>query len=461
MTAVFSNRVWLKGCDGDDVVRPAVIHFEGQTIHAVDFATSAPKDTIDFGDDLITPAFVNAHTHLALNFLRGFDGLMASADANLVENLFFHLETNLNEEDVLLFAKLGAYESLLHGVGMVWDHYYHPHAVVQALGETGLSGVVAPTLQDIQGPGTGEMRGNLDFTLDGDLRRDLSTKNVFLALGPHATDTVSSSLWESIREASLANRLPIHAHLAQSFEEVERAHQRHQLSPFRYLESLGVLDADALFAHGIFVSQDELQALNAQKHTLAFCPYSQAVFAFPANLRQWQDANVSWCVATDCAASNDSMNPLKELRFIAASGSLRTTLSESQHDFFANGTLEDARALWQARQAPSWDQADLLDSIWQRPGKIHPDFRAGVIEVGALANLVVWSASHPTLWPDPSKSLLKCDPSGAIAAMWVGGREIGERGDFYRSVVDSDSYRDTCERANLARKKLFARSGLT
>eukprot|EP00971_Amphidinium_carterae_P302339 6007619-Amphidinium_carterae.1 len=36
---------------------------------------------------------------------------------------------------------------------LVWEHYYHGMALAEALSETGLAGVVCPTLQDLSGPG--------------------------------------------------------------------------------------------------------------------------------------------------------------------------------------------------------------------------------------------------------------------------------------------------------------------
>ena len=115
-------------------------------------ARAAGDEVTDHGDRLVSPAFVNAHTHLSLGMLRGFN-LAAAARGNMVEELFFAVESTLTAEDVRAFTRMGAYESLLNGVGLVWDHYYFGETVAEALAEVGLSGVVAPTLQDLSGPG--------------------------------------------------------------------------------------------------------------------------------------------------------------------------------------------------------------------------------------------------------------------------------------------------------------------
>ncbi|HVR29924.1 MAG TPA: hypothetical protein VMS86_10375, partial [Thermoanaerobaculia bacterium] len=54
----------------------------------------------DFGDRLLTPAFVNAHTHLALGFLRGA-APPAVLRGNMVRELYFRIERRLEPDDVL------------------------------------------------------------------------------------------------------------------------------------------------------------------------------------------------------------------------------------------------------------------------------------------------------------------------------------------------------------------------
>ena len=54
----------------------------------------------------------------------------------------------------------------------------------------------------------------------------LRDKGVVAALGPHATDTVSPQLWQTIAATAAAEQLPIHSHVAQSIEEFQRIRER-------------------------------------------------------------------------------------------------------------------------------------------------------------------------------------------------------------------------------------------
>lgn len=464
---VASRRVVLPAADGGLEVAPALLTIEGTLIREVQRldegtlpagtlpAGALPIGTMDFGERWLTPAFINAHTHLALGFLRGVGG---QSDAkNLVEDLFFHYESKIDEADVRAFARIGAYESLLHGVGLVWDHYYFAEAFAEALLDTGLAGVIAPTLQDLAGPGAG--CAERAFTATERIARSERHRRggVFAALGPHATDTVSGELMRRAAEFAGAEGLPLHVHCAQSVEELERVLDREGKSPVEYLEATGALDVppSTLLIHNLFVSEADLRRLDASRHALGFCPFSQLVFGFPAPVDRWSEAGIPWFVATDCAASNDSMSVQKELRFTGARAISPTSESADYQRFLATGRLADAQATWGGRMAArdaSRDDASpatLLSRVWSIPGRLHPSFVAGVIAPGALANIVVWDPDHPSTWPpaDPLRTLAMADTSAAIHAMFVAGRQVGQIGDFAASLVTSDDYREAADEA--------------
>ncbi|HEY6882279.1 MAG TPA: amidohydrolase family protein, partial [Polyangiales bacterium] len=337
------------------VIRPARIHVQGSRITRVEL-TQEPA-ALDFGDRLIAPAFVNAHTHLALAFLRG---IQAGTRRNLVEDLYFAFESRLTPADIRAFARMGAYESLLAGVGLVWDHYYAGSAVADALLDTGLCGVVAPTLQDLAGPDRDGAQLALASTLQLASSEHHRERGVFAALGPHATDTVSPALFRQIAELAEQHQLPVHLHVAQSYDELARVEQREGRSPLALLAREGVLARapSVVMAHGLFASIQDLQALDRERHTLVYCPSSQLQFGFPAPVPLWAELGVSWVVATDCASSNDSMSLQKELRLCYGAASAAIPSSLDYASFLESGDAVYARDVWQDRteRARAWSE---------------------------------------------------------------------------------------------------------
>jgi 5-methylthioadenosine/S-adenosylhomocysteine deaminase len=443
------------------VIKPARITVHGNLIERVDTAEGPVPEpgegtVVDLGNHLVTPAFVNAHTHLALAFLRGVQ--TARVRRNLVEDLFFAYESRLSPQDVRAFSRMGAYESLLAGVGFVWDHYYGGTAVADALVDTGLAGVVAPTLQDLAGPDREGAQQAIAATLQLASSETHRQAGVFAALGPHATDTVSPALFRQVAELAEQHQLPVHLHLAQSYDELARVEAREGRSPLALLAREGVLTRAprVVMAHALFASVQDLASLEADRHTLVYCPSSQMQFAFPAPVTLWSELGMSWVVATDCAASNDSMNLQKELRLCAGAASTGITSGLEYASFLASGDASHARETWQDRgeRLGTWAKEvtseRLLQRVFAAPGKLHPSVECGTIARGALASLVVWNTDHPAFWPghDLLRALCMADTTPAIHALMVAGKWIGEAGHVCQSMLASDDYREAHREAS-------------
>jgi 5-methylthioadenosine/S-adenosylhomocysteine deaminase len=459
MGFVIRSRRVLFEEQGKLVIRPALIHVTGaqitqiQKLDSEDYERSARPNlprVIDLADHLLTPAFVNAHTHLALAFLRGVG--TESPHPNMVEDLFFKHESKLTPEDVRAFSRMGAYESLVSGVGFVWDHYYGHAAVAEAMSEVGLAGVVAPTLQDLSGPGKHDWIAALESTFAIAENAQFAERGVYAALGPHATDTVSPALMRRIAEEAERRNLPVHLHVAQSVEELERVREREGTTPMGYLKRTGLLERapSVVMAHNLFSSAGDLAMLDSSKHTLVHCPSSQLEFGFPGPAHLWSAAGASWVVATDCAASNDSMGVQKELRMTRGAATASITGQAAYERFFAGGDLAEARETARLRKerrdefAPHVTSEALLRRVFTIAGRLHPAVRTGVIAEGALASFVAWNTDHPAFWPevDLLRGLAMGDTSSAIHAMFVAGRRIGRIGDVSRNVMESDDYRE-------------------
>ncbi len=458
---VFSSRVLLGGA-----FVPAALSLEGGLIVGVEPIDAAPAGALDFGDHLVTPALVNAHTHLPMAAFRGLSDAAAMA-GNVVEDLFFRLEQHLTAEDVRAFTRVGAYESLLAGVGTVWEHYYHGAALAAGLRDVGLGGVVAPTLQDLDGPGRDACEAQLEATLALDADAALAAAGVVAALGPHATDTVSDDLWRRVARLAADRALPVHAHVAQSIEEVERSFARHGRSPVARLAHVDVLDAAPamLLVHALFCGDADRALLDPARHVLGFCPSSQMQYAFPADVTAWRAAGLRVALGTDCAASNDGMSVQGELKLLAGAVAWSTTFGPAAARLARGGSLDDARRV-QAhrarRHADAWTPAALLDAVWAAPGGLHPRHRVGILEAGARADLAVWDADHPALWPaaDPLRALALAHAPPALHAMVLGGRVVGTPGDLAGSVRRSEAYAAALDEARGRRHHLLRRAGL-
>jgi 5-methylthioadenosine/S-adenosylhomocysteine deaminase len=474
--SLFADRCILGGIDQPLRITSARLDLAGTRIAAItemarDALVAQPPEraVLDLGDRLVAPAFVNGHTHLAMSAFRGLQGV-SSLTGNVIEDLYFALESGLSPSDVLAFSRMGAYESLLSGVGTVFDHYYHGQACAEALAEVGLTGVVAPTLQDLAGPGAAQFDAQLSATTTIDESSRLAARGVFAALGPHATDTVSVELWRRAVALGEQRNLPLHAHVAQSFDELTRCHERHGTTPIEWLAREGLLSTTvrSLLVHVIYATRDDLSQLSPDHHTLGFCPFSQVEFCFPAKVGDWHEAGLRWLIGTDCAPSNDSMDVQKELRLASGLHAFEVTFSSAQALFHRRGGAGSAASLDGLRRATLKRSGDLrasgflLDHVWAVPGAWHPGLPCGALEPGRWANLLVLDPNHPALWPapDPLRALAMSHVAPAIESMIVAGRFIGEPGHFQESVRSAVEYREARREADARLQAHRKRLGL-
>lgn len=433
---IFSERVLLP----DFSIHPCIISIQNGNIDNVTPATRKMfeqwKDTVselvveDLGNALVTPAFVNAHTHLCMLAFRGIGGL-ASLEGNVVKDLYFQLERNLEPEDVRAFTRLGATEALLSGTGFVWEHYYFGDMLVEALQDVGLNGAVASTLQDIDGPGKHRTEDAWAETYHLLNNTQAAQQGIVPVLGPHATDTVSDELWRKIAEVADEEQLPIHSHLAQALDEVEWSWETHGMSPLGRMQKLGLTDlkVNKLWVHALFVGDSELDLLDPTVDRLGHCPSAQMQFGFPAHTNAWRNRGFDVLLGTDSPSCNDSINIQAELRFFSAADSYAITMGEPLRKFRSDPTLKRARSVQDERQiifdmrAPFVAPSTLLSALWNNAADVHPSAPIGMIEENRWANLVVWDTEHPCFWPnkDPLQALTMGNATPAIQRIMTKG----------------------------------------
>ena len=473
---LFSERVLLP----DFSIHPCIISVHNGNIENV---TPATRDMFnqwrrtvselvveDLGNALVTPAFVNAHTHLCMLAFRGIGGL-ASLEGNVVKDLYFRLERSLNPEDVRAFTRLGAVEALLSGTGFVWEHYYFGNMLTEALQDVGLSGAIASTLQDIDGPGKDRTEYAWTETYDLLNNSTAAQNGIVPVLGPHATDTVSDDLWRKIATVADEENLPIHSHLAQALDEVEWSWETHGLSPLGRMHKLGLTDlrVNKLWVHALYVGDEELNLLNPAFDRLGHCPSAQMQFGFPAYTNAWRNRGFDVLLGTDSPSCNDSINVQAELRFFSAADSYAVTMGETLLKFRKDPTLKRARSVKDERQiifdlrAPFIDPSTLLSAIWNDAADLHPKAPVGMIEENRWANLVVWDTDHPCFWPntDPLQALTMANVTPAIKRIMTKGEwRFDGRGYLASRVASSPMVTEWRKEATQRLHSLWNRASL-
>lgn len=413
-------------------IADGVVILEGERIAYAGPAAGAPAPAP--GDDVsslpgrvIVPGFVNAHTHLAMQLLRG-----VADDVRLrpwLEEHIWPIEERMDEDDILAGTRLALLEAVACGVTCVNDMYAAMDRVAEAVLDSGIRGVIAQGLIGIADPDRHklEIGVHLFESLHG-----AGGGRIQVALGPHAPYTCPPDYLREVAQRAAALGASVHIHLAETREErTELASQG--TTPARVLLDAGLADQHVIAAHTVFPAEEDYALLGRMRLGVAHCPISNLKlgcgFAPIARLRS---QGVAVGLGSDGAASANTLDPFLSMKAAA---------------WIAKGLSEDAAAL---------GAREVLRIATQEGAMALGLQDLGELREGYLADLVVVDLRSLLLQPvfDPASALVYSATSQQVERVYASGRLIYREGRHL--LVDAQDVLKTAQ----GRARSLARRGL-
>ncbi len=281
------------------------ILIEGSEIKKIDDEINISADEIiDVKESkAILPGFVNAHTHVAMTLLRGY-----ADDLPLTEWLFdkiFPAEAKINNEDIYWGTKLALIEMIKSGTTFINEMYLFRglEGSARAIEEMGMRAVLGICLDD----SNFEQVKNFEIPSKTDL--------IDYCIAPHAIYTTGEEALRWAKSFSDKNDLLIHMHLSETQKEVSDSIEKYGKRPVEYLDSLDFLNDKCVFAHSIWLNNEELEILKENNCSLVYNPcsnmkLSSGVFRFDDIKKK----GINICLGTDGAASNNNLDMFDEMK---------------------------------------------------------------------------------------------------------------------------------------------------
>lgn len=353
-------------------------------------------EIIECENYFVTPGFVNLHSHVPMNILKGL-----AEDVNINDwfnKEIFPYESKLTPMDVYYGALLGISEMIDNGVTSFADHYFFADKICDAVIESGIRGDIAPTIFGLS--------DNFEEALEDavsliEKRRNESTR-LNLRMGPHAPYTCPNEKLKKIVQRAKELNVGIHIHLSETSGQVEESLKSYGKTPFEILKETGGFDIPVIIAHGLWISNEDLKYIN-NKTYFAACPKTYMKLGMGhGNL--WNNCDkLQLCIGTDGAASSNTLNPLEQLRLFALIGK-------------AEGNSESFR----------------LKNMWAMLMRGHKalNFNTGDIKEGYDADLLIWDLNMPNTYPiyNPLASIIYSSESKNILHSIVEGRFVKKDG---------------------------------
>ncbi|HUK64864.1 MAG TPA: amidohydrolase family protein, partial [Dongiaceae bacterium] len=294
---------------GDLLVRDGAIAAVGAAVPAAIAALPgrSADDSIDATGGFVLPGFVHAHLHLCQTLFRG---LAEQSDLlHWLRERIWPLEAAHTESSIAASARLGACELIAGGVTCLNDmgtvHLTEVTAAV--LEESGLRAVVGKALMDQGERVPPRLLESPRHAIDDALALakrfgGAAAGRIRVSLAPRFILSCSEGLWRDVAEASRAQGLVIHTHIAESPTESREVEQAVRHTAARYFAAHGVLSERFVGAHGVWLEADELAALRRANAALVHCPGSNLKLGSGwARVRSWRDAGVRCGLGSDGA----------------------------------------------------------------------------------------------------------------------------------------------------------------
>ncbi len=370
-------------------------------------------ERIALGTHVLIPGLVNAHTHAAMSLMRGL-----ADDLPLMRWLQEHIwpveAKHVSPRFVRDGTRLACAEMLRGGITCFSDMYFFPEAALEAALACGIRS--AHGLIVIEFP-SAYASDPADY-----LRKGLALRDRFgdeplasFTLAPHAPYTVSDPTFRQIATFAAELDLPVHIHVHETKDEIERSLAEHRVRPLERLGRLGLLGPNLIAVHAVHLQPDEIEALARHGASVVHCPSSNLKLASGfAPVQALAAAGVNVALGTDGAASNNRLDLFQETRTAA---------------LLAKAVAADAQAFpaHAALRAATLGGAHAL-GLGEKIGSIRP---------GKAADLVAVDLSGPALQPcyDPVSHLVYAAGREHVSDVWVAGQARLRGGELHANVV--------------------------
>lgn len=352
---------------------------DGGRIVSVEEGIPQPGD-VDYGDAVVLPGFVNAHTHLELTRMRGrvpFDGSFV----DWLRGIVILQMTEGGEQTVRAAVGEGLSQSAAVGVTTVVDigcgQWTAEAWRATTVNLVGLSEVIGmgPRRFDPHTRSIDQVIAGCSAMLDGS--HVVECSRLIYGISPHAPYSTAPDIYRRVIDYVRLRGLPIATHLAETREECEFLARgtgsfRELLeglglwdgsfsppgcSPVEYAERLGLLECRPILAHVNYVSDSDIELLARYGAGVAYCPRTHEFFQHePHQYRRMLERGVNVCLGTDSLASTGSLSILDELRFLRQMDS-----SLPSEVLLEMATIRGARAAGQERETGSIEAGKRAD----------------------------------------------------------------------------------------------------
>ncbi len=365
---------------------------------------SAAAEVVDAENCVIIPGLVDTHVHLAQALLRG----VVPDNVTLIpwlKNWVWRFLGVYDNEDAKASAALCILEMLKTGTTSFIEIHLHSrygfNGIAELVEKSGIRGVLSKTIMDMKGYATAENIFPPSLVEDGEacvrefkeMHRRWAGKadgRIDVWLGLRSAGAVSDSLFYEAAALAKEYDTGITNHVAEVREDLEYYSKAYGTGVSGFLEKFNMLGEKHVYAHCVWLNEEDMRKFAATGTTVAHCPSSNMKLGSgiaPVSDMLRYGVNVS--LGCDGGPSNDSYDMIREMKIAALLQKARTLdpSAISAWDVLEMATRNGARAMGKLSQLGSLEpnkKADIVIVSLKKPS---------VTPISNPLSLLVYSAS--------------------------------------------------------------------
>jgi len=260
---------------------------------------------------LAVPGFINTHAHVPMVLIRNL-----AEDVTPTEwfnDFIWPMESNLTEEDVYWGAQLGIAEMIENGVTCVADHYFYVDRIAEVVQQSGIRANLTWAVFGHEG------EEKVDQTIEFIQRwQGKADGRITTCLGPHAPYTTSPEFLRMCAEKAKKIDTGIHIHVSETAPQVELSLKEYGITPVKQLQETGVFEVPTILGHCLYPQEGDFDILAAANTGIAQAPKTYMKHGMGmAPIEKYLERSIPIGLATDGAASNNTLDIMEQMRLMA------------------------------------------------------------------------------------------------------------------------------------------------
>lgn len=401
---------------------------------------------IDCDGMAVLPGFINIHHHLYQSLFRGMKEVQDMPLFPWLEGLY-EFWKHIDSESVYYGAMVSLSELVRTGCTTTSDHHYiFPRKAnatlideeIKAARDIGIRFHATRGSMNLgrdEGglPPSSAIQSEEEILLDSERLIDkyhdyTELAMTRIALAPCSPFSVTKNLMWETKKLARKKSVMLHTHLCETVDEEMYCKARYDKTPVELMEELEWIGSDVWFAHGIYLSDREIKAI--QGAGIAHCPTSNMKLGSGiCKTSELIKAGIPVGIGVDGSASNDGSNMWEEVR--------RTYLLN--HLKYGNTGLSAYEVLKMATKGG----AEVLGRN-----------DIGRLEVNKAADMIAIDLKDIsfTVCEDPIVAIVCCGNSSFVKYTIINGEIVFEDG-----VILTMNYDNTIDKANSLSKDIINR----